>query len=178
MVLGKLFLLFTLVPIVELYLLITIGEVIGAPATLAIVVLTGLLGAALARHEGVRVLRAWQEAVSRAEIPEEGVVSSLLVLVGGVLLVTPGVITDAVGLSLLLRPTRRALAKLLQRRLEHRFTVTTIGGSIADPFAGFGPPSAGGDVIDIQAEDVRERGDDEHDVPNGSRTQPSSAASR
>ena len=101
---------FTLVPVLELYLLIAVGGAIGAPATIGLVLATGLLGAVLAKREGMRVLRAWQEAMARGQIPEEGLASSLLVLVGGVLLVTPGVLTDVVWLALLAPPTRRALA--------------------------------------------------------------------
>ena len=100
--LGKLLLLFTVIPVVELYLLITIGQNVGAGPTIALVLVTGFLGAWLARREGSRVLRSWQGSLARGEIPKEGVISSVLVLVGGVLLVTPGVVTDAMGLVLLL----------------------------------------------------------------------------
>jgi UPF0716 protein FxsA len=157
-VLGKLFLLFTLVPVLELYLLIAIGGAIGAPATLAIVVATGLLGAMLAKREGMRVLRAWQGAMARGEIPEEGVASSLLVLLGGVLLVTPGVVTDLVGLALLTPPTRRAMARLMQRHAARHFEITTLGGSLGSIHAGRSSPFVRDeeDVIDVEARDERD----------------------
>ena len=158
--LGKLFLLFTLVPVLELYLLIAVGGAIGAPATIGLVLATGLLGAVLAKREGMRVLRAWQEAMARGQIPEEGLASSLLVLVGGVLLVTPGVLTDVVGLALLAPPTRRALARRLQRRAARHFQVTTLGGSIGPSFEGFSREPE--DVIDVEVRDEQQ-----DDAPNG-----------
>ena len=162
-------LLFTVVPLVEVYLLVTIGGLLGPWPTVGLVLVTGAVGAFLARHEGSRVLREWREAVAQGELPEEGVVSSVLVLVGGVLLVTPGVITDVVGLSLLIPPSRRAIAKVVKRRLEARMEVHTLSGSDADAMhplfgrlggPGFEPPPGaprprsprrGGAVIDVDA---------------------------
>jgi UPF0716 protein FxsA len=141
--LGKLFLLFTVVPLVDLYLLITIGGLIGGGPTLALVIGTGLVGATLARREGLRVWRDWQQSVARGEMPREGVTSSLLVLVGGVLLVTPGLITDAVGLTLLVPPARRMIAGWLARWAQKRLDVHTIGPGIIGP----------GAVIDVDAKE-------------------------
>lgn len=160
--LGKLLLLFTVVPVAELYLLITIGQNLGAELTIAIVLITGLLGASLAKREGGRVLRNWQEATARGEIPKDGVTSSLLVLVGGVLLVTPGVLTDITGLLLLIPWSRRFVADIIRRRLESRFTVHSFGGPGANPWDaamhGPGPGSAepSGPVIDVEATETAE----------------------
>jgi UPF0716 protein FxsA len=144
-VLGKLLLLFTVVPVVELYLLITLGQHMGAEATIALVLGTGFLGAWLAKREGARVLRSWQGSMAKGEIPKEGVVSSVLVLLGGVLLVTPGVITDVTGLVLLVPWTRRLVANAVRKRLEQRLAVQ----GLVDPsvFMGMGRPS--GAVIDV-----------------------------
>lgn len=150
--LGKLLLLFTVVPVVELYLLITIGGHLGAAPTVALVLITGLLGATLARREGARVLKSWQEATAQGQIPKEGVISSLLVLVGGVLLVTPGVLTDVTGLLLLVPWSRRLVAGVLRRRLEHRFQVQGFvagPGAFLDADIGMGGPR--GSVIDVDA---------------------------
>lgn len=148
-VLGRLFLLFTLVPIAELYLLIGIGKALGALPTVALVLVTGLLGASLARREGTRVLTQWREATLRGEMPKEGVVSSLLVLVGGILLITPGVLTDVVGLSLLFPPTRRLAASMVRKRVQSKFEVHTFGPAI-DP-AQFMGRARQGDFIDVDA---------------------------
>ena len=151
--LGRLFLLFTLVPALELWLLISIGGWLGPLPTLGLVVATGLAGAALAKREGFRVLRSWQEAGARGELPKDGIISSALVLVGGVLLVTPGVVTDFVGLSLLIPGARRFAAKQIKTRLEKRFELQAAGPSMF--FAMGGPEGPGGpehgDIIDVDA---------------------------
>jgi UPF0716 protein FxsA len=124
---GKyLFLAFTVVPLLELYLLLSIGRQVGALPTIALVLGTGLLGAWLARREGVRVMRSWQAAVAQGRLPEDGILNGALVLVGGVLLVTPGILTDAVGLLLLVPPTRRWVAARLRRALERRMAAGTL----------------------------------------------------
>ncbi len=107
---GRLFLLFTVVPLIDLWVLLRIAAVAGPWGTLALIVVPSLLGAWLARREGLRVLRAWQRAIAEGRMPEEGLISAGLVLAGGVLLVTPGVITDAAGLALLVPPVRRFTA--------------------------------------------------------------------
>jgi len=117
---GRLFLLFTLVPLIELNLLLWIGGRIGFWPTVGIVIFTGMLGASLARAEGLRVLTEWQTALARGEMPPEGVLGGVLVLIGGVLLITPGVITDVLGLCLLLPPTRRAMIAVVRRHLERQ----------------------------------------------------------
>lgn len=150
--LGKLLLLFTVVPVVELYLLITIGQNVGAGPTIALVLGTGLLGAWLARREGSRVLRSWQASLARGEMPKEGVISSVLVLMGGVLLVTPGVITDVTGLVLLLPWTRRLVANAIRKRLEQRLAVPGVAGDpglFVDMGGSFGPAGPRGSVIDV-----------------------------
>ena len=148
-----LFLLFTVVPFVELYLLIGIGQRVGALPTLGGVLAMGVLGAWLAKREGRRVMRSWQASVAQGQLPEDGILNGALVLVGGVLLITPGVITDAVGLFLLIPPTRRWIAAGLRRALERRMKagtlrVTSFGwggfprpGSPEEPFVRRGPPS-------------------------------------
>ena len=94
----------------NLWLLVQIGRAIGFWTALALVLATGLAGAWLAKAEGLRVVREWQHALAERRVPDEGVLSGVLVLAGGLLLVTPGVITDAMGLLLLFPPTRRIAA--------------------------------------------------------------------
>lgn len=117
---AKLLLLFTVVPLCELYLLLLIDDLIGLLPTVAIVLTTGVVGAILAKAEGMRVLRQWQKSLVRGKVPEEGVLGGVLILIGGVLLVTPGVVTDLVGILLLVPPTRRFVADVIRRRLEQR----------------------------------------------------------
>jgi UPF0716 protein FxsA len=152
----RLFLLFTIVPLVDLWLLLRIGRAIGFWPSLAIVVLTGVAGAALARAEGFRVLRSWQASLAAGRLPEEGVLSGVLVLAGAALLVAPGFLTDLAGLGLLFPPTRRLAAagvrRWIRRRVdEGRVRVVTFGpgGSRGDGSGFAGPPRGEGPVIDV-----------------------------
>jgi len=117
---GKLLLLFTAVPVLEFYLLFQIAGRFGFLTTLALVILTGALGAALAKTEGLRLLQDWQVALAQGRMPEDGVINGALLLVGGVLLVTPGVLTDLTGLLLLLPQSRRLVAILMRREIDRR----------------------------------------------------------
>jgi UPF0716 protein FxsA len=117
---GRLFLLFTVVPLVELYLLIGIGRLIGPAATIVLVLVTGALGAWFARLEGARVIRRWQEAVARQQLPKDGVIDGFLIFIGGVMLITPGILTDVAGLSMVMPPTRRVIASFVRRWFERQ----------------------------------------------------------
>jgi UPF0716 protein FxsA len=123
---GKLFLLFTVVPLIDLWVLLRIAAVAGPRGTLALIVVPSLLGAWLARREGLRVLRAWQRAIAEGRMPEEGLISAGLVLAGGVLLITPGVITDAAGLALLVPPVRRLAAAGVRWWIRRKISDGTI----------------------------------------------------
>jgi UPF0716 protein FxsA len=109
-----------LLPFVELYLLWRIGHAAGWEVVFALVLVPAMVGSWLARREGTRVLRQWQAALARRQVPEEGLLGGLLVLVGGVLLVLPGVVSDVLGLVLLLPPTRRLVARWVRREVERR----------------------------------------------------------
>jgi UPF0716 protein FxsA len=167
-VFGKLLLLFAALPLIDLYLLLQIGDAIGGVATLALVLVTGVLGAMLARAEGMRVLRAFQDAVARGIVPQDGVLSGVLVMLGGALLVTPGVITDALGLLLLVPFTRRRIATLIALRMQRAIE----RGSIRVVQTRFDPHGVGSsrarfdDVIDTEGEPVPPRsGDDAPKLP-------------
>jgi UPF0716 protein FxsA len=159
-----LFLAFVLIPFAELYLLIQIGEVIGAWYTLLMVLVVGFVGAALAKREGLRVLRAWRDAMQQGRLPEEGVLGGLLVFAGGLFLVTPGVLTDVIGLVLLLPYTRKVAAKLLRGYLEQKLAQGTIrvhsygfpGAPPRGPARGttVGSRRVTGDVINTEGEEV------------------------
>lgn len=125
----RLILVFTLVPLVELELLLTIGSALGFWPTFSLVLLTAILGGWLAKREGLRVLRAWQTSLAQGELPAQSLTESLLVLIGGILLVTPGLLTDALGLSLLLPTTRRPMAAWLERWARRRFHITTLSSA-------------------------------------------------
>lgn len=112
--------LFVVVPLIELYLLLFIGSQIGFWPTVGIVLVTGILGASLAKREGLRVWHSYREALSQGRLPDEGIVGGLLVLLGGALLVTPGMLTDVVGFLLLLPQTRRFFADRIRAVIEKK----------------------------------------------------------
>ncbi len=118
----KLFLLFTLIPIVELYFLIKIGGIIGAVNTILIILMTASVGAYLAKSQGFAVLYRISEAIHSGKPPGKEILHGLFVLLGGLLLLTPGFLTDFLGLSMLLPPIRRWYvnwaAKLIYQKIS------------------------------------------------------------
>lgn len=119
----RLFLLFTIVPAVELYLLLQLGAVIGPTWTFALVVATGILGSWLAKREGLGLMRQLLDELNQGIPPGTRLMEGVLVLVGSVLLITPGVITDLAGLVLIAPPTRQWLAPRALAYLAQRFEI-------------------------------------------------------
>jgi UPF0716 protein FxsA len=118
----RLILIFVVVPLIEILLLIEIGSRIGALNTILIIVLTGILGASMMRQQGFTIIRNIQRDLSEGRMPTGELINGALVLVGGIVLLTPGFFTDAVGFILLV-PTTRALIRkkiqlLIQRKIE------------------------------------------------------------
>ncbi|AGW13702.1 FxsA family protein [Megalodesulfovibrio gigas] len=114
----RLFLAFTLIPVLELYLLVKVGTQIGVFTTVAIVFLSGFAGAWLARREGMNVVLRIREQLARGVMPASELMDGACVLVAAVLLVTPGFITDALGLALLVPAARTLLKVQLVRWFE------------------------------------------------------------
>lgn len=114
----RLLLLFTLVPLIELFILIKIGTLIGALATVAIVVGTGTAGALLARRYGFGIWRDIQTRMEQGVFPAEEMLDGLLILIAGVVLITPGIITDILGFTLLIPFTRALYKQWLKSRFQ------------------------------------------------------------
>ncbi|MBW2065083.1 MAG: FxsA family protein [Deltaproteobacteria bacterium] len=102
----KLLLLFTLIPFLEIYLLIEAGRYLGALNTVALVFITGLLGAYLARLQGLSTMNKVRQALERGEIPANELLDALLILLAGIVLITPGLLTDFIGILLLIPQSR------------------------------------------------------------------------
>lgn len=115
---GILLLLFTIVPAVEIYLLINIGSQIGGVNTIAIVVITGVLGASLAKTQGLSILNKIQQDLSKGVLPADQLIHGLLVFGGGLLLLTPGFLTDFLGLSMVIPGTRHLIVNWLRVKFE------------------------------------------------------------
>jgi len=112
-----LFLLFTLIPALETWLIIEVGSRVGAVQTTLSLVLAGLLGAWLGKRAGGTVIREIFAGLRRGEPPADKIIEGVLALIGAVLLITPGYLTDVVGLLLLFQPARRWLAPRVKGRL-------------------------------------------------------------
>jgi UPF0716 protein FxsA len=119
---GRLFLLFTVIPLVELYLLIRIGTWIGALPTVLIVLGTGFVGAWLARLQGFQVWMQIRFEINEGRFPGTPLLDGLLLLAAGLFLVTPGVLTDILGFALIIPvtrvPIRRWMAEKLRRMMD------------------------------------------------------------
>ncbi len=118
----RLFLLFAVVPVIEVYLLIKVGSLIGALPTVVLLLAISMVGAWLVRHQGFEIMRRIQSELAQGRLPAAELLDGAMVLAGGVLLLTPGFFTDFLGLFFLIPFTRalikRIVALWLQRRLD------------------------------------------------------------
>jgi len=165
----RLLLLFTVVPFLELVLLLQLAERTSAGFTLGLILLTGVVGAALARREGIRCWSRVRRAMAAGQLPGDPLLDALMVLVAGALLVTPGILTDVVGFSLLVPLVRQLVKRYLKRHFAGRFHVVGQSDSEASsestfPGGGFGGCHRADDsaasgfaedkIIDVQVLDV------------------------
>ncbi len=140
--------LFIIVPAVELGLLIQVGTVLGTWPTVALIVFTGILGAYLARLQGLSVLGRAQQQMSRGELPAGSLADGVMILVASALLVTPGILTDALGFSLLVPALRNRIKSVVLERFrkavqENRVQVHVSGMGFDDDYW---------PVVDVQPE--------------------------
>jgi UPF0716 protein FxsA len=115
---GKLFLLFVLVPAAEIYLLVKIGSVIGPFATILLVILTALAGAHLARLQGMSTMLRIRENLDQGFMPAEELLDGVLIFLAGMVLLTPGFLTDIAGLLILLPTTRNMFKRWLRKKFD------------------------------------------------------------
>ena len=114
----KLFLCFTLIPVIELYLLIQIGSFIGGINTILLVILTGFAGAWLARMEGMNTMLKLRANLQQGLMPAEEMIDAVIIFGAGVVLLTPGLITDGFGLLLLWPPSRNWFKRMLRKKFD------------------------------------------------------------
>lgn len=115
-----LFVAFIVVPLIELAVISQVGALIGFWPTLLLLLADSVIGAVLVRQEGRRAWQSFRQALDQARWPGDEVVQGALVLVGGALLLTPGFVTDVVGLGAVAPPTRRLVSKLIRRQMTER----------------------------------------------------------
>jgi UPF0716 protein FxsA len=142
--------LFIVVPIVELWVIIEIGSLIGVWPTIALLIADALLGSLLLRHQGRGAWRRFNEALAQHRFPGREVADGLLIAIGGTLLLTPGFVTDIFGLILLVPPTRAIVRRLMRGYVGRRFVIVGAPGSAGAP----PPPSRRAYDYDATAEEV------------------------
>ena len=121
----RLLLLFTLVPLVELALLVKLGQMTSVAMTIGIVILTGIIGAYLARREGIKAWRRLEKSIREGVSPADELIDALLILIAGAVLITPGLLTDLFGFGLLISPMRRWVRNKLSRHFHNRIMIST-----------------------------------------------------
>ena len=112
---------FTIIPIIEIYLLIEIGSIFGALTAITLVILTGFLGAFMARMQGLQTLFRIQKNLREGRMPSGELLDALLIVIAGLVLLTPGFLTDSVGFLLLIPATRNSIKYWLRRQIELRY---------------------------------------------------------
>ena len=125
--LWKLFLAFTIIPVSEIYILIAIGGQIGILPSIGLVILTGIVGASLARSQGLQTLGRIRDSFQQGVVPGEELLNALLIAIAGIVLLTPGFLTDAAGLFLLVPATRTLCREWLKRRIELVYAQRNVG---------------------------------------------------
>lgn len=135
--------LFIGVPLLEIYVLVQVGQVIGAWWTILLLVLDSILGTMLIRHEGARAWRALREAIGSGRMPARELADGALILVGGTLMLAPGFVTDAFGVLLILPVTRPVFRRLLSTLVARRVVL-----DVTRPGRGPEGPVVRGEVVD------------------------------
>ncbi len=115
----RLLILFIIVPVAELVILLKVGALIGAAPTIALILLTGIAGAYLARTQGLDLLYRIQSELNQGRLPTEELIDGAMILVGGILLLTPGFLTDLFGFSLLVPATRALMKNVVRNWMKH-----------------------------------------------------------
>lgn len=164
----RLLLLLTVVPVVELTLLIWVGSLMGVWPTVGLVVGTALLGSFLAKHQGLTAWRQLQEDLATGRMPQDALLDGIAVMIAATLLITPGVLSDLVGILLMIPACRNPLKGYLKRRFLRsltggatQFISFSSSSTTTRPTSPFGSPLFGGpphfddgDVIDVTPRDA------------------------
>lgn len=164
--------LFIVVPILELYVIIQVGQWIGVWPTLALLFADAILGSMLLKHQGRGAWRRFNEALAARRFPGKEVADGLLIVVGGTLLLSPGFITDVFGIFLLIPPTRAIARRVLKRLTIGRFMVVGMPGGARGPFGpppGADPRASRDYDFEGTAEEVPPQGNGDQRLPGGDR---------
>ncbi|WP_251328265.1 FxsA family protein [Haloplanus pelagicus] len=155
------FVLLLLIPLTDALLLVVVADAVGAPATVALVVLTGIVGMLLVRAEGRHTVRRLQEKLATGDVPTKELMDGGLLIAAGAFLLTPGLVTDAIGFLLGVPLTRAPIRALLERTVVGPYLERKSGGFVTGGVYTGGFPNE-----DPSADDFRN--DDVYDVDSGS----------
>ncbi len=156
-------LIFIVLPIAEIYVIIKVGEAIGVLPTLALLIIDGFIGAALARSQGRQAWARFNGALAEGRVPAREVLDGAMIIVGGAFLLAPGFITDVIGLALLL-PFTRAIFRGITARLARRHIVIATPGRVFSPHEARRPRRAPDYDVEGTAREVDET---EPELPPG-----------
>jgi UPF0716 protein FxsA len=141
---SRLLFLFIFIPIIELYLLIQVGAKIGFAPTLGLIVFTGILGASLARQQGLSTLARIQNEIKSGRTPTDGLIEGAMIVVGGIVLLTPGILTDIFGFALMVPKFRKSIVLSLKKAFSGNFSTIN-----PNPKKGNSFKNSKDDVIDV-----------------------------
>ncbi|MCE9780965.1 FxsA family protein [Shewanella algae] len=146
------FIIFVLIPVVELSVLIRVGEVLGSWNTVALVILTAVVGVSLVRSQGLSTLMSVQKKLAAGEAPGQEIVEGMMLAMAGILLLIPGFVTDLIGLILLTPITRAPLARYFYQRMQLKVVAGAQFRAGTNPFEPPHQRSQGGDVFEGEFE--------------------------
>ncbi len=157
---GRLLLLFTIVPVIELTLLVWLGEQIGLWPTVGLIAATAVIGSALAHREGLSALARFRARVASGDVPGDELIDGILILISGAFLLTPGVLTDVVGFLGLLPPTRAIIKRIVSKRIKQSLLSGSVSVSTWPPTP---PPETRAEarvanddnVVDVEVVDIK-----------------------
>ena len=165
------FIIFVLIPVVELSVLIRVGEVLGSWNTVAVVILTAVVGVSLVRSQGLSTLMSVQKKLAAGEAPGQEIVEGMMLAMAGILLLIPGFVTDLIGLILLTPITRAPLARYFYQRMQLKVVAGAQFRAGANPFEPPHQRGQGGDVFEGEFErkaDPSDKRPESHQLDGGS----------
>jgi UPF0716 protein FxsA len=163
--LGKLLLAFILIPLIEFFLLLWIADKTSILATIALVIVTGIIGSLLARAEGLRALQRFRSTAAAGKLPGAEIRDGLLIAFAAALLLTPGLLTDLFGFALLIPATRRRISAALARRFAGKMQFTYVDSQQVYQSYRNDPRTVEGSVVEPDYADSSE--DDEKEARAG-----------
>ncbi len=137
----RLLALFIVIPLLELALLIKIGEYVGLIWTIILVGSTGAVGISLARAQGLAVINKVKQSLSQGQLPQNSLLDGILVLVGAAMLLTPGLLTDVGGFSLIIPVSRKLIRTVVKKQLKDKFEFTSYNNDYYNNFDSTEPES-------------------------------------